>query len=206
MTTEVLDISRTIIPKSDQLNADQLLGGPVTVTVTDVTASGGEDQPVSVHYEGENGRPYKPCKTMRKLLVFAWGANAAAWRGRSMTLFNEPEVKFGGEVVGGIRISHLSDIERDIKVSLTTTRGKKALTSVKKMQRAAGVDHVGLIRAAATMEELQRAFAAADADAKKARDPDARALYVEAKDKRKAELADPPPAAGPTFGDDTRGQ
>lgn len=134
MSEEVVDISRTIIPKSDQLNADQLLAGPLTITVTHVTMSGGEDQPVSIHYEGENGRPYKPCKTCRKLLVHAWGADAAKWTGRAMTLFNEPEIKFGGEVVGGIRISHLSDIPSDIRVSLTSTRGKKALTSVKRME------------------------------------------------------------------------
>lgn len=199
--SDVLDITATIIPKSDQLNADQLLGGPLTITVSQVTANGAEEQPVSVHYEGENGRPYKPCKTMRKLLVYAWGPDANRWPGRSMTLFNEPAVKFGGETVGGIRISHLSDIESDIKVSLTTTRGKKAQTSVKRMQRAAGVDHLGLIRAAASLDELKKAFEAA---VRSTRDANARAEFTSAKDARKAEL-DHQPEAGPTFGDDTKG-
>jgi hypothetical protein len=44
-----------------------------------------------------------------------------------------PEVKFGGEDVGGIRISHMSDIERDVRVSLTSTRGKKAKYEVKRL-------------------------------------------------------------------------
>lgn len=200
--SDVLDISHTIIPRSDQLNAEQLLLGPLTITVTRVTVGAGEDQPVSVFYEGDKGRPFKPCKTMRKLLAYAWGSDAGQWAGKSMTLFNEPGVKFGGEEVGGIRISHLSDLQQtSIKASLTTTRGKKAAFVVKRMERPAGIDHLGLIRAAASLEELQAAFAAAFRSTK---DAEARARFTEEKDKRKSELA---PAAdeGPTFGDDTQG-
>jgi len=187
--SEVLDISHTIVPKSDQLNAEQLLLGPLTITVTRVTVGASDEQPVAVYYEGDKGRPFKPCKTMRKLLAFAWGADASQWGGRSMTLYNDPAVKFGGDEVGGIRISHLSDLAQAmLKASLTTTRGKKAAFVVKRMDRPAGVDHLGLIRAAATLDELKAAFEAADAAAKKARDADARARYIEAKDARKAEL------------------
>lgn len=131
--SEVVDLRDTIVPKSDQLNAEQLLGGPITVTVTDVRRGGGEEQPVVVHYEGEGGRPFKPCKTVRKVLVFAWGPNGNDWIGRSMTLYNRPDVKFGGEEVGGIRVSHLSHIPKDIAVSLTETRGRKAKTSIKRL-------------------------------------------------------------------------
>jgi hypothetical protein len=125
---------------------------------------------------------------MRKLLAYAWGVNAAEWIGRSMTLYNDPEVKFGGEQVGGIRISHMTDIKADIRVSLTTTRGKKAATSVRKMDRPASVDHVGLINAAADMDELKAAFKAAIASTK---DRSLMACYTEAKDARKAALSAP---------------
>lgn len=141
MSTDVRDLSNTIVPKSDQLNAEQLLTGPITITVTDVRRIGnGDEQPIAIHYEGENGRPYKPCKTMRRLLVFAWGRDGAAWVGRRMTLYNKPDVKFGGVEVGGIRISHLSDIERTIQVALTATRGKKEPVRVKKLPPVATVD------------------------------------------------------------------
>lgn len=109
-----------------------------------------------------------------------------------MTLFHEPSVKFGGEMVGGIRISHLSDIQGDIKVSLTTTRGKKAQTSVRKMDRPAGVDHVGLIHAAADLDELQTAFGTAW---KSTTDVDDRADYKAAYESRKAALSAPPAEA-----------
>jgi hypothetical protein len=136
----VADLRDTIVPKSDQLNAEQLLGGPITVTVTDVRRGGGEEQPVVVHYEGEGGRPYKPCKSMRKILVFAWGPDGNDWVGRSMTLFNRPDVKFGGEEVGGIRISHLSHIDKDIAVALTATRGRKEQTRIKRLAEGPTVD------------------------------------------------------------------
>lgn len=191
---DVIDISATIIPKSDQLNADQLLADNLTIIVSRVTVGGGDDQPVSIFYEGDKGRPYKPCKTMRKLLAYAWGSNAATWVGRAMTLYHEADVKFGGEMVGGIRISHLSDIERDIKVSLTTTRGKKAQTSVRRMERPTTVDHIGLINAAANMDELRAAYEAAIASTK---DRSLRAQYAEAKDARKEALGKPPAAAEP---------
>lgn len=133
MSTSVSDLRDTIVPKSDQLNAEQLLGGPITITVTDVRRGGGEEQPVVIHYEGEGGRPYKPCKSMRKVLVFAWGSDGREWIGRSLTIFNRPDVKFGGEEVGGIRISHLSHIAKDIKIALTATRGRKEPTIVRKL-------------------------------------------------------------------------
>jgi hypothetical protein len=130
MQLDVSNLRPTIIPKSDQLNADQLVGGPMTVTVSDVRVSSSEDQPVAIHYHGENGRPYKPCKTMRKVLIFAWGEDGRQWVGRSMTLYHDASVRFGGSEVGGIRISHMTDIAKAITVSLTATKGKKAMHTI----------------------------------------------------------------------------
>ena len=128
-----MDLSHTIVPKSDQLNADDLIAGNITITVTDIKASDSPDQPVIIHYENDNGRPYKPCKSMRRVLIQAWGANGKQWIGKSMTLYRDPDVKFGGQAVGGIRISHLSDIDRDMNFMLTVTRARRAAYSVKKL-------------------------------------------------------------------------
>ena len=134
MSFDLHDLRATIIPKSDQLNSEQLLTGAITVTVTGVTVSDSAEQPVSIHYEGEAGRPYKPCKTMRRVLILAWGQDGSTWAGKSMTIYNDQTVTFGREKVGGIRISHLSDIGRDISVSLTVTKGKKTLHTIKVLQ------------------------------------------------------------------------
>ena len=128
-----MDLSHTITPNSSQLNADDLIAGDITITVTDISASDSPDQPVSISYNGDNGRPYKPCKSMRRVLIQAWGANGKEWIGKSMVLYRDPAVKFGGSEVGGIRISHLSDIERDMSFMLTVTRAKRQAYSVKRL-------------------------------------------------------------------------
>lgn len=128
-----MDLTHTITPNSNQLNADDLIAGSITIAVTDIKASDSPDQPVTINYQNDDGRPYKPCKSMRRVLIQAWGPNGKDWIGKSMTLYRDPEVKFGGQAVGGIRISHLSDIDRDMNFMLTVTRAKRAAYSVKKL-------------------------------------------------------------------------
>lgn len=120
-----MDLTSTIVPKSDQLNAEDLLAGPVTVTVESVTG-GSAEQPVNVNLREFPGRPYRPSKTQRRVLVKLWGAESAAYAGRRMTLYRDPDVKFGGIKVGGIKISHLSHIEQRATLVLTETKGKRA--------------------------------------------------------------------------------
>lgn len=163
MSNDVSNLNDTIIPKSDQLNADQLIGGPMTITVTNVRRGSGDDQPVVVHYDGEAGRPFKPCLTMRKVLIFAWGEDGSQWQGRMLTLYNKRDVKWGGVEVGGIRISHMSHVPADVKLSLAVTRGKKEPIIIKRLdasdknvQARAALDKAAL----GGMESLKSAWAA----------------------------------------------
>jgi hypothetical protein len=119
------DLARTIEPKSDQLNADTLMAGPRTITITGVRGNEDADQPISIHFEGGEKTPYKPCKSMRRVMVHCWGPDGSKYVGRRMTLFCDPTVVFGGIKVGGIRISHMSDIDRDITMALTATRAQR---------------------------------------------------------------------------------
>lgn len=130
---DVTNLRDTIIPKSDQLNADDLIGIQKMIVVTGVSR-GNAENPLIINYEGDNGRPYKPCKTMRKLLIFAWGEDGNKWIGHGMVLYCDPSVKWAGKAVGGIRISHLSHINQPIDVNLTATRGKKALYHIEVLQ------------------------------------------------------------------------
>lgn len=118
------ELRKTIVPKSDQLNSDDLLGGSITVRVTKVALITGE-QPVAVHLEGYDGRPFKPCKSMRRVLIHIWGDDGNAFVGRRMTLYCDPSVMFAGQKVGGIRISHMSDMKSVVEMALTATRGSK---------------------------------------------------------------------------------
>jgi hypothetical protein len=128
------DLSLTIAPRSDQLNSDDLISGPKTITITKVRGCSEPDQPVAIEFQGDDGKPYRPCKSMRRVFVFAWGKNGNDYVGRSVTLYRDEKVMFGGIAVGGIRISHLSHIDRDMTMALTTTRAKRAPYTVKPLK------------------------------------------------------------------------
>lgn len=131
-----MDMAQTIAPKSDQTNADDLIAGPRTITVTKVSGCPDTpEQPVAIAYEGDGGKPFKPCKSMRRVLVSAWGADASQYVGRSMTLYRDPEVTFGGLKVGGIRISHMSHLDRDMTMALTASKAQRRPYTVKRMEQ-----------------------------------------------------------------------
>lgn len=131
-----MDLTESIAPKSDQLNAEDLLSGPRTFTIAEVTP-GSSEQPVEVHLVEHPGRPFKPSKTVRRMLVAAWGPDASVYPGRRLTLYRDPSVRFGGMEVGGIRVSHVSDITKPITLALTVTRGKRAPHVIQPLREAA---------------------------------------------------------------------
>lgn len=131
MTDDVQDLRDTIVPKSDQLNADDLLTGPMTAKIVRVSR-GNAEQPVVVHLDGH--RPWKPCKGMRRVLIAAWTNDGRAWAGKSVTLYRNPEVTYGGVKIGGIEVSHLSDIPERMTIALTVTRGRKRLHTVEPLR------------------------------------------------------------------------
>lgn len=118
-----MDISDTLAPTSDQLDAVDLLGRePVTFTVARVTKTRG-DQPISIHFV-DFPRVWRPSKTMRRVLGFCWGMDASQWAGRRAQLYCDPTVQFGGQKVGGIRIKRLSHIAKRTEVPILLGQGR----------------------------------------------------------------------------------
>ena len=134
-----MDISDTLAPTSDQLDAVDLLGGPRTFTIAKVSR-GNAEQPVQLHL-AEFPRPWRPGKSMRRVLVDAWGKDSAVYAGRRLTLYRDPEVRFGADKVGGIKISHLSHIDRGFSLALTETRGKRKPHAVEPLPDVAPARH-----------------------------------------------------------------
>ena len=81
------DITATLQAKSNQLNAADLIGGPITVAIERVDVNVNAEQPVAIHLAGMRGRPYKPSKGMRRVLADVWGPESDVWVGRRMTLW-----------------------------------------------------------------------------------------------------------------------
>ena len=154
-----MDMTPTLEAKSNQLTSDDLIAGPKTITVTKV-AAGNNEQPVAISYDGDQGKPWYPCKSMRRVLVAAWGADAKGYVGRSMTLFRDPEVSYGGIKVGGIRISHLSGLDSPLSIALTVTRQKRSPYKVQPLKAPAPApapDTAAPTPAAAALAECRKA-------------------------------------------------
>lgn len=128
-----MDLSRTIIPKSDQLNFEDVQSQSITAVIKAVRA-GNSEQPVFIDLEGFDGRPYKPSKSMRRVLIGGWGADGHSWVGRSLTLVGDASVRFGGVAVGGIKIYAMSDVEADFSMMLSVSRGKRQEHRVRKLE------------------------------------------------------------------------
>lgn len=124
------DVTNAIAPKSDQLNADDLLTGPRTIRITSVDLKEGTEQPISISFDGDNGRPWRPAKTAARCLASIWGANAAQWVGMHCTIYNDPTVTWAGAAVGGIRVSHMEGLDKPRQLQLTKTRGKKGTVTI----------------------------------------------------------------------------
>ena len=186
------DLTKTIIPKSDQLNADDMIGDKtILAKITKVSLAAGE-QPIAINYDGDGGKPYMPCKSMRRVLVNCWGSDGNQYIGRSMTLYRDPAVKFGGLEVGGIRISHLSHIKEPVTMALTATRASRKPFTVKPLTEAPPTpsvtfeDMLSDISTAPTLDGLEFKYKAAY---KAFPDATQRETIKQWKDKRKDELS-----------------
>lgn len=130
-----MDISETLAPNSDQLDAIELAGGPRTFRIKSVT-QGNPEQPVNVHFH-DFPRAWRPSKGMRRVLALCWGADASQWTDRLVTLYLDPEVTFGKEKPGGTRIAALSHIDGVKKIPLLVARGRSAVFTVQPLPDAA---------------------------------------------------------------------
>lgn len=130
-----LDMTESLAPKSDQLDAvDLAASGPRTFTIEKVTRHNAE-QPFNFHLV-EFDRVWRPGKSMRRVIAAAWGVDASKYAGQRVTLYCDPSVQFGNDVTGGTRISHMTGIDKPLKVPLLVKRGKSALFTVQPLKDA----------------------------------------------------------------------
>lgn len=157
------DMRAVTQPKSDQINADDLIAGPMTIKIRDVKITPGTEQPVSIFFEGSD-KAYRPCKTMGRMMSAPnlWGADAKQYIGRSLTLYRDADVKWGGMAVGGIRISHMSHIDAPVKLAIAESKAKRKIHTVQPLSAdvidAAAkwtADYIGKIASVTSLDELK---------------------------------------------------
>lgn len=143
------DIEAGLRVKSEQLNADDLIGRDIIAKIVRITP-GSAEQAWQIWLEGHKV-PWLPCKTMRKLMTAAWGKPTQAWIGRRVHLYRDPETKWAGEAVGGIRLRAMSDIPAaGFSVKLNETKKTKVTVEVALLR-------VAPVTLAARLNQLVRA-------------------------------------------------
>lgn len=161
-----MDISDTLAPTSDQLDAVDLLGGPRTFTIASVS-KGNAEQPVQIHL-AEFPRPWRPGKSMRRVLAAAWGTDASVYVGRRVTLYCDESVMFGKDRVGGTRIKALSHLDKPKSVPLLVSRGKSAMFTVEPLEDAPAAAPAPDVAQITDVAALRGMWQAADATTRKA--------------------------------------
>lgn len=119
----------TIEKKTDQLNYEDFLGGVTRIVTIAGVKEGTKEQQYDIAIDGDR-RVWRPAVTVLKLLVAAWGDDATTWVGRRADLYGDPDVMFGREKVGGIRVRRLSHLDKPLTASLTETRGRRKVHTV----------------------------------------------------------------------------
>lgn len=125
-----MDLSQHVSPDSDQLDAIDLIDGPRTFTVKRVAESGLDDKRSVDIWFDEFPRPWRPNVNQRRVLLFCWGKDGASYVGRRMTLFRDPEVRFGKEKPGGTRLSHVSHIVKTMHAPIIEGQGRTSYYTV----------------------------------------------------------------------------
>ena len=127
-----------VTPRSDQWNSDDFISGPRTFTV-DHVIKGVAERPYDIHFSDGDGRAWRPPNGVLTLLIEAWTDETSTWAGRRVTLYRDPNVRFGPDTPGGIRVSHMSDLPGDkpFTASVTVSRGKKGPMTVQPLTDAA---------------------------------------------------------------------
>lgn len=124
------EFAQSLQSKSDQINNTDLTGSEMTITITNVRVSLSEEQKVSIHI-AESDRVYRPCLGMRRLIAAIWGIDHETFKGRRMTLYRDPDVKFGKDTTGGIRISHMSNLDQPRQIPIPISQKRFKVYTVK---------------------------------------------------------------------------
>lgn len=159
------DIMRAMEARSDQLNAVDLIAGPITVKIV-AARKGDAKQIVVLDIEGYEGKPWKPCKTQIRIMAEVWKEEGDTkmhperWVGQTVTLYRDPDVIYAGDKVSGVRLSHMSGLEKPRTFLVAETRGKpkkKVIQPIVELSPEDAtyiVDTSSLIAKVSTLKEL----------------------------------------------------
>lgn len=174
-----MDISQVIAPDSDEMVAADLIGSPPKVfTIADVTEATRDGKRVAnVRLEGFP-RPWRPGKGMSRVMADNWGVETQRWIGRRVELYGDPDVYFGKEKTGGVRISRLSHIRapKTTRINPRVGGGKNSSWKVDPLPDAAPTSPELDEQTVKQLADLRAEWKTADDDRKKVIEAEVKAL------------------------------
>lgn len=132
------DIRGAIEPRSDQLNYVDFMAGPAVFTIhhTEDYHDDKGHKRVAIYMVEKPDRPFKASATNVRLMAIAWTDDDKDWPGRRVKLGGDPEVTFGREKVGGIRVLALSHLAQPFTAKLSVGRNKRQEFRVERLDDA----------------------------------------------------------------------
>ena len=124
--------------RSDQINADDFVGGPEVFTIAGVS-EGKAEQRYDIALEETPGKAWRPPLTVLRLLIAAWGDESTRWVGRRVMLYRDETVMFGKDSVGGIRVLQMSDLPNNepFETKVMVSRGRRVKVHIEPLTEAA---------------------------------------------------------------------
>lgn len=153
------DLLAALAPNTNQLNADDLISiASLVVTIKGpVTVGDGK-----LNIPLEEVKPYRPSKGMGRILASMYG-DRENWIGKKLRIYRDPDVRFGKNKVGGLKISEASHISSAQTHMVTVARAKKEPHVINPLKEE--TDPVLSVqvkfRQAVTADELDKAVASA---------------------------------------------
>lgn len=154
----MVKISDALKAKSDQLNALDLIGGAIVISIVSVKYNHGGEQPVEIFYK-ESNLPWKPAKSVLRTISSYWTDETDDWINKNVEIYFEPTVLWAGKADGGVRISGLSDIPAAEDIRVKEGRNRSIIYKIKKLPNTC-------LQSAPAPTEQQKLEAATKAQAK----------------------------------------
>lgn len=131
-----MDVTPALAPNSDQQTAQDFAAGPRVCTITGVRFyknDKGLDR-IEIRLD-EESRPWRPSLGMGDLMCAVWGTESDDWMGQKVELYKDPNVYFGKDKLGGIRISRIGGIAKPTEVTIRTNgKGKSIAVTVQPLE------------------------------------------------------------------------
>lgn len=125
--------------------------------------------PVCIVLKGYEHKVWRPGVNTRRVLRGLYGSQPANYIGKKLRLYRDPNVTFGRNKSGGVRISHASGLKEEVYIPVTPSAGRSDNWKIEPLDRITREQVTReQIENCATLDELRELWAYATPELKEA--------------------------------------